>query len=123
MGDSESPALPLGDTPIEKIDQTDFIESLGFCKRFFLRSIFSLLFSFRRLEHFRIEKSLKCSEWESCTSKYSDHTDEDDSIHSTTQVLLCPSPVSCDIMYLISVSHSRYTESDEDESEEKIHTI
>ncbi len=31
VGDSESPALPLGDTP--EISKMDFIESLHFCKR------------------------------------------------------------------------------------------
>ena len=36
VGDSESPALPLGDTP--EISKMDFIESLHFCKFFSLIS-------------------------------------------------------------------------------------
>ncbi len=134
MGDSESPALPLGDTPKRdyRYERTDSRENNkcrkrdGFYRKsHFLQEIFRpfgfSLFPFRRLEHLRIEESFKCSKRESSTSKYRDHANEDDRIHGTTEVLLCPSPVSGDIMYLIAVSHSRYTESDKYEAEKKIH--
>lgn len=69
----------------------------------------------------RSPESIECTEWIGSSSSYEDHPNEYYGVHSISEIGVCPSPLSREIIYLESIIDNRDTNGDENESSEEFH--